>query len=287
MSHFAGLVILTPKYLEEHNFEDSLAKYDESLDTNPYVSGVVDDYDKITFLSHYNEKTIGDSKSLAKQFYDDCHNKEGFFTKAQLAEERGRKEEDIDDTKYIEATPYWNKEFYVTWFKTIFPEVFEKFAECYEKNGDDWNYNRWKLNKETGIWEEWSTYNPDSAYDWYSLGGRWSQSIKTKSGEFVNECFLGEIDWSPFKPEDYCKKEEKNWKGEKYYPLKKSVKWHFTSEDVPFCLIIDGEWYERGKMGWFACVANEKDNKTWNEEFMGLIKDLPENSEVYNVDFHI
>ena len=40
-------------------------------------------------------------------------------------------------------------------------------------------------------------------------------------------------------------------------------------------------------MGFWACVANEKDAKSWNEEFMELIKDLPENSEVYNVDFHI
>lgn len=223
MSHFAGLVILTPEYAKEHTLEDALAKYDENLETDPYVSGNVDDYEKVSFLKHYNQDAIGDSKSLAKRFFEDCHNKEGFFTKAQLAEEWCRKEEDIDDAKYIEAMPYWNKELYVNWFKTIFPEVFEKFAECYEENGNDWNGNRWKLNEETGIWEEWSTYNPDSKWDWYSIGGRWSDGIKTKSGEYVDECFLGEIDWSPFKPEDYCKKAEKDWRGNEYHPLKKSV----------------------------------------------------------------
>ena len=287
MSHFAGLVILTPEYAEEHTLEDALAKYDENLDVDPYVSGVVEDYEKITFLNHYNEKTIGDSESLAKRFYDDYHNKKGFFTKAQLAEEWGRKENDIEDYRYIEATPYWNKELYVKWFNTIFPEIVEKFAECYEENGNDWNGSRWKLNEETGIWEDWSTYNPDSKWDWYSLGGRWSQSIKTKSGEYVDECFLGEIDWSPFKPEDYCKEAKKGLSGKEYYPLKDGVNWHFTSENVPFCVVIDGEWYERGQMHWWACVANEKDEKTWNEEFMELIKDLPENCQVCNVDFHI
>lgn len=287
MSHFVGLVILTPEYAKEHTLEDSLSKYDENMEVDSYVYGKVEEYEKVSFLRHYNKKVIGDSKSLAKRFYDDCHNKEGFFTKAQLAEKWGKKEDEIEDSSYIEATPYWNRECYANWFKDIFPEVFEKFAECYEENGEDWNDNSWKLNEETGIWEEFSKYNPDSKWDWYSIGGRWNQGIKTKSGENVNACFLGEIDWSPFKPEDYCKEAKKDLSGKEYYPLKDGVNWHFTSESVPFCVIIDGDWYERGQMGFWACVANEKDTKSWNEEFMELIKNLPENSEVYNVDFHI
>ena len=166
MSHFVGLVILTPEYANEHTLEDALAKYNENLETDPYVSGKVEEYDKVSFLNYYNQDTIGNRKSLAKRFYDDFHNKDGFLTKAQLADKLSCKEEDIDDVKYIEAMPYWNKELYVNWFKTIFQEVFEKFAECYEESGNDWNDNNWKLNEETGVWEEWSTYNPDSKFDY-------------------------------------------------------------------------------------------------------------------------
>ncbi len=36
MSHFCGLVIMTPNYLKNHTLEDSLAKYDENLDVPEY-----------------------------------------------------------------------------------------------------------------------------------------------------------------------------------------------------------------------------------------------------------
>ena len=40
-------------------------------------------------------------------------------------------------------------------------------------------------------------------------------------------------------------------------------------------------------MGWWACVSDEKEKGDWNEEFMKLIKALPEKSIVANYDFHI
>ena len=164
--------------------------------------------------------------------------------------------------------------------------MFADFDKQYEEHGEGWNDYHWKKNDD-GVWEEWSTYNKNSKWDWYSLGGRWSKCIKTKSGEFVDECFLDEIDWSPFKPEDYEEETKKDWSGNEYRKLKDSVKYHYTENDVPFCLIIDGVWYERGKMGWWACVSDEKENGDWNEEFMNLIKALPEKSIVANYDFHI
>jgi hypothetical protein len=56
---------------------------------------------------------------------------------------------------------------------------------------------------------------------------------------------------------------------------------------MPFCVVIDGEWYERGQMGWWACVSNEKDKDVWNEEVTKMLAEIPADSEVYNVDFHI
>ena len=164
--------------------------------------------------------------------------------------------------------------------------MFADFDNQYEEHGEDWNGSCWKKN-DNGVWEKWSTYNPDSKWDWYSLGGRWGKSIKTKSGEFVDKCFLDEIDWSPFKPEDYEEETQKDWSGKEYHPLKDSVQYHYTENDVPFCVIIDGVWYERGKMGWWTFVSDEKEKGDWNEEFMTLVKTLPEKSLVANYDFHI
>jgi hypothetical protein len=53
------------------------------------------------------------------------------------------------------------------------------FDELYDQYGEDWNDSAWK--KDTnGIWCEFSTYNPNSKWDWYLLGGRWSGFFKVK-----------------------------------------------------------------------------------------------------------
>lgn len=49
----------------------------------------------------------------------------------------------------------------------------DSFEACYERFGEDWNNNRWHPN-EDGVWCEYYWYNPDSKWDWYVLGGRWS-----------------------------------------------------------------------------------------------------------------
>lgn len=54
-----------------------------------------------------------------------------------------------------------------------------------------------------------------------------------------------------------------------------------------FAVVKDGQWYERGEMGWFACVSNEKDTGEWNREFAKLIDALPETSFLTVVDCHI
>ena len=281
MSHFCGLVIMTPEYAENNTFEDSLEKYNENIEYEPYVRGEVSDYEKVRFLEYYNKDKVNED-AIKNEFVDTHSGVEGFQSFEDFKNEWGSD----DRNRYIHTLAYDHKDEYCKFFIEKFPELFADFDNQYEEHGEDWNSSSWKKNG-NGVLEEWSTYNPNSVYDWYTQGGRWSQSIKTKSGEYVDECFLGEIDWSPFKPEDYCKEAKKDWSGKEYYPLKDGVNWHFTSENLPFCVVIDGEWYERGQMHWWDCVANEKDEKTWNEEFMELIKDLPENCQVCNVDFHI
>ena len=282
MSHFCGLVIMTPEYAENNCFEDSLEMYSENMEYEPYVSGEVSDYEKVNFLEYYNKDKI-DEYALKNEFADTYTNVDGFQSfedfKNKCDYEENRK-------RYIRAFVYEHKDEYCKFFIKKFPELFADFDKQYEEHGEGWNDYQWKKNG-NGVWEEWSTYNKNSKWDWYALGGRWVKSIKTKSGEFVDECFLDEIDWSPFKPEDYEEETKKDWSGNEYRKLKDSVKYHYTENDVTFCVIIDGVWYERGKMGWWACVSDEKENNDWNEEFMNLIKALPEKSIVANYDFHI
>jgi hypothetical protein len=54
-----------------------------------------------------------------------------------------------------------------------------------------------------------------------------------------------------------------------------------------FAVVKDGKWYERGKMGWWACVSNEKEADKWDEEFAALVRDLPKEKWITVVDCHI
>lgn len=52
-----------------------------------------------------------------------------------------------------------------------------------------------------------------------------------------------------------------------------------------FALLMNGKWYEKGKMGWWACVSEEKDN--WDEEFKLMIDALPNDALLSVYDCHI
>lgn len=54
-----------------------------------------------------------------------------------------------------------------------------------------------------------------------------------------------------------------------------------------FAVVKDGEWHERGTMGWFACVSDEKDPAEWTRQFNALIEDLPDDTLLSVVDCHI
>jgi hypothetical protein len=56
---------------------------------------------------------------------------------------------------------------------------------------------------------------------------------------------------------------------------------------VMFAAVKDKHWYEKGEMGWWAMVSNEKSDTDWNEIFRGLIKDLPPDTLLTIVDCHI
>lgn len=56
---------------------------------------------------------------------------------------------------------------------------------------------------------------------------------------------------------------------------------------TPFAVLKDGTWYERGDMGWWACVSNEKDPKEWGKQVQDLIEGLPDDTMMTIVDCHI
>lgn len=54
-----------------------------------------------------------------------------------------------------------------------------------------------------------------------------------------------------------------------------------------FAVIKDGKWYEKGSMGFWACVSNEKDQDEWEKEFSSLLDTLPDDTLISVYDCHI
>jgi len=101
-----------------------------------------------------------------------------------------------------------------------------------------------------------STYNPNSKWDWYEVGGRWNLCLCTADGTLTNEDYSGQINWN--------------------------------ESELPFAYVDPvGAWHERGNMGWWATVSNEKDLKTWEREFKEFVKKLDKDVVVIAVDCHI
>lgn len=245
MSHFPGLVIMTQDYAKDKSFEDSIEEYSESMECEPYVNGIVSDYDKVVFLENYN--TIN-SDDLMKEFV---------LTNKHFNPLKCDKDE-IGIFTFNHASEY------AKFFIDRNADLFNDFEKQYEKYGIDWNNYRWRKNGD-GVWESWSESNPNAKYDWFLLGGNWERAIKTNDNQYVDDCYLEEIDWT-------------DDGGDRY---------HYTKNDVPWCLVIDGVWYERDEYMPAGNNKHKKGKEAWNDIFMGLIENLPGDCLVSNVDFHI
>lgn len=54
-----------------------------------------------------------------------------------------------------------------------------------------------------------------------------------------------------------------------------------------WAIIKDGQWYEKGSMGWFGMSSNDKDPEAWTEEVNKLLESLPPDHWITCVDCHI
>lgn len=56
---------------------------------------------------------------------------------------------------------------------------------------------------------------------------------------------------------------------------------------LTFAVLKDGQWYEKGKMGWWACVSDAKDEDVWADEFNKLLDSTSDDTLLTIVDCHI
>ena len=173
--------------------------------------------------------------------------------------------------------------------------TFEEYMEKY------WGFDKDKNTNMYGIWE-----NPNAKWDWYTIGGRFEDedfSIFTKikdinlkldmvkynealrfwevaiEGKKLNENENEDEFFTFYKPEYYIEQ----------YKTKENYARHCASFSCWAILTPDGEWVEKGSMGWFACSdATYETRENFDDFFYNYLKN-PANQEYYMtiIDCHI
>ena len=215
MSHFITLVFTKEN---GESVDELLAPFDENIEYAPYVV-------------YTKEQAIAEIRKEIEDY------KNGLYARY------------LSDTKAYEES--CNNKDRINYLRNEFPKRLNwTDEECYADMKSRFSKNMVDSNGNL-----LSTYNPNSKWDYYSIGGGWNNYIKTLNGEQVNEAYVNEVDWE---------------------------------ESTPFAFISPtGEWHEKGQMGWWAMVSNEKKKKDWEAEFKEFIDGLDKNTMVTVVDCHI
>jgi len=169
----------------------------------------------------------------------------------------------------------------------------------------------------------WSTYNPDSKWDWYQIGGRWRGQLLLKHGttgvqgeasfmlanpiyplQSVDQANFGDIDWgymqyNPMTIVEWATAWKRIMSGsgmvkpaylKKKYPggVKEYVRknMRFSTYAV---ITEDGKWNAPGEMGmWAMSSETDEEDELWQERFWeGFLEGLAPDTLITVVDCHI
>jgi len=235
---------------------------------------------------------------------------EVLFFKSELSTDIGcnLEKENIDSLGRCLDKKNNNLYVYTTDIKLIDPpsdiplkDVYSSFFECLEER---WGYEKDFKKGKYGLWK-----NPNAKWDWYTLGGRWCDFFTLKNGTSSDQIEKREIDFEAMllkqrkeavalwdetkKMLATALKEGKDIESQLAYGYdreKDDTLDSYIKKSVglsTFAVLKDGNWYEKGKMGWWGCVSDEKDSDSWDRELVKLIKESPEDTLFSLYDCHI
>lgn len=183
--------------------------------------------------------------------------------------------------------------------------------------------------------------NPNAQWDWYEIGGRWTDMLLNKDGTWCNELCKGDLDLEgmiSLHLEEQLRrfdlysivfkgKEIPVWNGgddaartqynndptivalreferivvkfDETMDLgfgcihhmfcggdrEKFIEKERREAVLPYAMVVDGEWYQQGSMGWFGISTNE--NAEWATEFRALLDKVDDDEWLTVVDCHI
>lgn len=279
MSHFS-LAVITD---ENTYYEGLLERYCENTDClSPEYLEFVDKTEEIEerFANNVDCVELPDGKIIP--IYDELA--EPYFVK----DENGysQKNKVIDGCKLVTA-PIAN------FYETI-DDLAAKYF-CYE------------FNEEQKCWGYWT--NPNAKWDWYTIGGRWSDRLNFKDGTVGDSGLIDDIDFEAIESANYERAKETyeecteiNYEDPSFseelrnrfiakYPTFEDYFKTCTSFFTTYAVITpDGEWHEPGEMLYFGLTtATREDEEKWDENyFKDFIEPyLNQNMTITIVDCHI
>ncbi len=320
MSHFTVIVV-------GEDIESQMAKYNEATQNREYLEFQDEEDER---LKEYNE----DEVEIVVLADGSLHNiyEEQFYYRVPGSFDK--------EKRYPEGS-------------TLRKGKFQELYATFEIFMEEWCGSKGR-DEEKGRYGYW--HNPNSKYDWYSMGGRWSGYFKSKdgiegylgtSGAFGNQpqdkwydsLKLSEIDILGMKEVAVMKANKKYDEIEsllqgRVYPSWPEIRekhgdnisaareeyhnhevvkdfnknnFHFfgdfheifgnsrenyvekirNSVMVPYAVVKDGQWYQKGEMGWFGMSSNDMSQEEWNNEFWKMIDSLDPNTQLTLLDCHI
>lgn len=260
------------------------------------------------------------------------------FTVAVLTDGTKSVEETLQPFHEYECTG--NEDEYVVFVKA--DESLEELQKEYKEHLEDYSTleefieEYYGYHSKNGQWGRLT--NPNAKWDWWTVGGRWSGMLKTKSGKVVDEGVIKDLDFETVINEARKKAEITFDKASKIIAGRTYISWSdireacttgiedarnayheqpviidlkkmydhpfanldqfLTNKDTyidtagnsaisTFAVIKDGKWHEKGEMGWFGMASNEKEQASWNGEFMDMLNSCKDTDTITIVDCHI
>lgn len=154
---------------------------------------------------------------------------------------------------------------------------------------------------------ETTIYNPNSKWDWYSIGGRWDDGdnvVQIKDFKLYDDLdndtiALYKRAWDSFEGKCELSEEDSNtifggfriW-NDKYYLDRYGTCENYIkaiSSNIPYAFVDTNGWYEKGQMGWWGCDNATQESIEDYTEFAEKYFTAEENQNKYIVwvDCHI
>ena len=248
MSHFAVLVI-------GRDAEKQLAPYDENLELPMHVYKT-------------KERMIEYEKNWREEYKESVY-------KMYLKDKDAYKASH-DNPKHIEYLEKGFPKILEMTDEELYQKYIEEYKSYIEEDKQEGNPARYAIDSKGNLM---SIFNERAKWDYYCLGGRYAGRLILKEGcravDDIAKGYEGEKELlDQFLKERRCNK-----------AFKKDIENYDTLSC--FAVVKNYEWFERGQMGWWACVSNDKEEQEWRDEIKKLLADVPDDELISFYDCHI